>query len=105
MMGYLKIFAQEGIGRPDLEIQAEVSSLEKFLKTRLEEEENIPAINAALVLTNEKVSLQISDDDEPPAITLPLNKLKEHIRKFAKGKPISLDKALQIQSAILGESS
>jgi hypothetical protein len=103
MAAYLKIFAQEGIGRPDLEIQSEISSLEKFLKSRLEEE-NFPAINAALVFTNEKANLQIPADDDPPAATLTLNKLKEHIRKFAKGKPISLDKAEQIQAAILGES-
>jgi hypothetical protein len=104
MASYLKIFAQEGIGRPDLEIQGEVSSIEKFLKSRLDDE-NLPAINAALVFTNEKVNLQIADSDNPPAITLPLGKLKEHLRKFAKAKPISLDKAQQIQDVILGESS
>ena len=104
MMNYLKIFAQEGIGRPDLEIQAEASSLEKFLKGRLEDE-NIPAINAALVFTNDKVDLQISEEENPPAATLALSKLKDHIRKFAKGKPISLDKAQEIQTAIQGEST
>ncbi len=101
MMAYLKAFAQEGIGRPDLEILNEVESLEKYLK-KLTENEEIPPIKAALVFTNEKANIQIDEDDQPLADTLPLNKLKEFFRKVAKGKPISFEKIQQIQSLLSG---
>jgi hypothetical protein len=101
MMTYLKFFAQEGIGRPDLEILNEVESVEKYLK-KLTENEEIPLIKAALVFTNEKANIQIGEDDNPPAATLPLNKLKDFFRKAAKGKSISFDKIQQIQSLISG---
>lgn len=101
MMTYLKFFAQEGIGRPDLEILNEVESVEKYLK-KITENEEIPPIKAALVFTNEKANIQIDEDDNPPAATLSLNKLKEFFRKAAKGKSISFEKIQQIQSLISG---
>ncbi len=98
-MAYLKFFAQEGLGRPDLEILNEVENLQKYLK-KLLEDENLPSIQAALVFTSNKADIQISEDENPPAATLTLGKLKEHIRKCAKSKPISMEKVQQIQSLI-----
>ena len=46
----------------------------------------MPDVNAALILTNEKV---VVDADNAPAPTLDVRKLKDFIRKTAKGKPIS----------------
>ena len=102
-MAYLKMFAQEGLGRPDLEILTEVESLQKYLKKLLGEESS-PPVSAALIFTNDKADLQVNEEEENPiAVTLQLGKLKEHIRKSAKAKPISLDKIKQIQQLILGE--
>jgi len=98
-MAYFKFFAQEGLGRPDLEILNEVENLQKYLK-KLLEDENLPSIQAALVFTSNKADIQISEDENPPAATLTLGKLKEHIRKCAKSKPISMEKVQQIQSLI-----
>jgi hypothetical protein len=99
MMTYLRIFAQEGLGRPDLDIQHELENLEKYLHKILEDDE-LPALNAALVFTHENVEVIIDEDANPPAPTLPVGKLKDHLRKFAKGKPISLDKSQEIQQVI-----
>lgn len=93
---YLKIFAQEGLGRPDLELAGEIEALRRFLKKTLPEEQ-IPEIQAALVFTHDKA---IVNADGAPAPTLHIRNLKEFIRKTAKSKPISLDKAKEIQSAI-----
>ena len=82
---YLKIFAQENLGRPDLEIGSELHAISSFLEKNLPEEE-VPDVNAALILTNEKV---VVDADNAPAPTLDVRKLKDFIRKTAKGKPIS----------------
>jgi len=87
---YLKLFAQEGIGRPDLEIAYEVEKMQKFLYDKLPDK-TIPPINAALIFTNDNAVIQIDDTEKPPAITLHLKKLKDYLRKVAKGKPISME--------------
>jgi hypothetical protein len=99
---YLKIFAQEGLGRPDLEVSGEVENVRNFLLKRLPEEK-VPPIQAALVFTNEKAVIQIDDDAETAAATLNINKLKEFIRKTAKSKPISYEKIQEIQRSISDE--
>ncbi len=82
---YLRVFAQEGIGRPDLEAPAEVSAVVKYLKKRVPNYE-IPDPQAALVFTNEKAELDV---ENAPILTLPAKKLKEAVRKAAKEKSIS----------------
>ena len=93
---YLRLFAQEGLGRPDVEIGSEAENLQKFLDNQLSGESTIP-IQAALIFTNEKADIQIDNDEEVPIPTLYLNKLKALIRKSAKGKPISMDLMEQLQ--------
>lgn len=96
---YLKIFAQENLGRPDLEILSEVERVQGFLRKTLSTDD-IPQVRAALVFTNEQVKINIGKDVEAPAATLPLNKLKPFIRKTAKGKPISMVRAAEIQQLL-----
>ena len=96
---YLRLFAQEGLGRPDLEIAGEIDSLEKFFNKYFSNGDK-PAIHAALIFTNEKAEIQIGDDVQLPVPTLNLKQLKELIRKTAKSKPLSLDKVKEIQSAL-----
>ncbi len=92
---YLKIFAQENLGRPDLEIGSEIHAISSYLEEHLDEEK-IPDIQAALVMTNEKCEV---DADNGPAPTMEVRKLKDFIRKAAKGKPISLDLVREIQNS------
>jgi hypothetical protein len=99
LQSYLRIFAQEGIGRPDLEVASEIDSLENYLKKNLPDTDNFP-IQAALVFTNDKVDLQIGEDEELPIPALYVNKLKELIRKSAKGKPVSAEKLQTIQALL-----
>jgi hypothetical protein len=100
---YMKLFAQESLGRPDLEIQNEIEHLARYLKARMSEEE-LPEIQGALIFTNDSVEIAVDEDDTPPAPTLYLSKLKEFLRKTAKNKPVSLDKVMEIQQ-ILGADS
>jgi hypothetical protein len=99
----MKLFAQESLGRPDLEIQNEIEHLARYLKARMSEEE-LPEIQGALIFTNDSVEIAVDEDDTPPAPTLYLSKLKEFLRKTAKNKPVSLDKVMEIQQ-ILGADS
>lgn len=97
LQNYLKIFAQEGIGRPDLEIESEIEGLKKLLRKILPEETEVPDIQAALVFSNPEVEIQVED---APAPTLTAKKLKEFMRTTAKQKPISIEIVQQIQKAI-----
>lgn len=93
---YLRLFAQEGLGRPDVEIGSEAQNLQKFLGTNFSEDIQLP-IQAALIFTHDNVEIQIDQDEDIPIPTIYLNKLKALIRKSAKGKPISMDIVEQLQ--------
>ena len=90
---FRKIFAQEGLGRPDLEVQGEVAAVQRMLNKTLDQEKS-PPIQAALVFTSPAAELQA---DNAPIPTLPAKKLKEFIRKQAKEKRLSVEKAQKIQ--------
>ncbi len=84
MLGYLKLFAQEGLGRPDFELKTDIENLTKGFKKFLNEGEEIPQINVALVFTDDRVDLQTGD---APIPTMKIEQLKEFIRKSAKQNP------------------
>ena len=94
--GYKRLFFQEGVGRPDLEIPAEVQSIEKYLKKKLPDTE-LPEPNAVLVFTNDRAVLEV---EEAPIPTVPASKLKETIRKIGKGKSIPPEKVKDIQDVL-----
>ncbi len=81
-LGYLRIFAQEGIGRPDLEIGAEIGGIKKFLAKNIPEVE-FPDPQAALVFLNDRAEVEA---EGAPVATLKIERLKSHIRKQAKIK-------------------
>lgn len=90
LQAYLRFFAQESLGRPDLEFQTEEASILRYFKKKAPDFEP-PEIQKALVLTNEKAEI---DAEGAPVPTLPAKKLKETIRKAGKGKglnPLKLD--------------
>jgi hypothetical protein len=103
MYQYLKLFAQEGLGRPDMDVANQTSALQEFLKKRLPAE-SLPEIQAALVFTSPKAQIAIPEDETPPAETILLKDLKELIRKSGKSKTISQDKVKLIQDALLSRN-
>jgi hypothetical protein len=98
-LAFLKVFAQEGLGRPDLEVSGAIEALQKYLKKRMPEND-IPPIQTAIVFTNPKVELSIQKDDVLPAPTILLKELKSLIRKEGKSKSLSQEKMLLIQNAL-----
>ena len=97
IQNYLKIFAQEGIGRPDLEIESDIDGLTKFLRKNLPDDTEIPTIRAALIFSNPEIEI---DADNATVPTLPAKKLKDLIRKTAKENALSSDIVSTIQGAI-----
>jgi hypothetical protein len=99
---YMRIFAQEGLGRPDLELVSELDTMNKYFEKRLPGVEPLP-VEAALVFTHPQAVVEIPEGEEPPAATVTLKDLKETIKKAAKGKVLSVEKAQLIQDALLPE--
>ena len=95
-LAYLKLFAQEGIGRPDIEIASDIDVMGKYFKKKLPNDD-IPVIQSALVFFHPDVVL---DTDEAPAPTIFDKKLKDFIRKTAKEQPLSLEIVKKIRDVI-----
>lgn len=98
---YMRTFAQEGIDRPDLEIQSEISKAQEYFKKILDENE-IPEVQAALVLTHPEAALDIPAEESPPTPTVLLKDLKDLVRKAAKTQSLSPARVQKIQEIIEG---
>jgi hypothetical protein len=99
---YLKIFAQEGLGRPDAEVSSENRSLQDYLKKKLGEDA-LPPVQTALVFLNPQAKINIPDEETPPAEAVLLKDLKDVVRKSGKsgGKGLSPEKVKVVQDALL----
>lgn len=96
LQGYMRIFGQEGIGRPDIEIEGEANALRKYLTKRMDESE-IPAINAVLVFTGDPVEIEVAD---APVPALKAKQIKDFFRQKAKEKPIGQMQLAAIKAAL-----
>ena len=85
LQSYMRIFGQEGLGRPDLEAENEVQILKKFLAKKMDESD-IPEIKPILVFTTDDVELDAGDS---PIAALKLKQLKEFMRQGGKSRMLS----------------
>jgi hypothetical protein len=85
LQGYMRIFGQENLGRPDLDAENEVQTLKKFFAKKLGES-SIPEIKPVLVFTSDEVEL---DAGESPIAAMKLKQLKEFMRQGGKNRVIS----------------
>ncbi|MGZ6316405.1 MAG: hypothetical protein ACXWNQ_04025 [Anaerolineales bacterium] len=90
MQAYMSVFGQEGLGRPELDMANEASSLKKFFAKHLDEAE-IPEIQGALVFTNEQAEV---DGTDAPIPAMKAKQLKDFMRQRAKERPLG---SLQLQ--------
>jgi len=96
LQGYMRIFGQDSIGRPDIEMENDTSAVKKYLAKQLEESE-IPEINTMLVFTDESVEI---DAEDAPIPALKLKEIKEFFRKKAKEKPIGQTQLAAVKAAL-----
>jgi len=92
---YMKFFAQEGLGRPDLDALGLIKDAEKYINENLKDIEH-PQVQAALVFTNDKVAIEATN---APIPTLPAGKLKDFFRKKAKEDPAPVETIKLLQAA------
>lgn len=85
---YLKLFAQDSLGRPDLDVKAFSTDLEKFFKKTAPEIHEKINPEPILLFLNEKAIL---DAKNAPILTMKPEKLKGFIRKRAKLQPADIE--------------
>jgi hypothetical protein len=95
LLSYLKFFAQEGLGRPDLEVPAEIENLKEALTKSLGD--NLPPIHAALIFTDDRAEIAA---DNAPYPTLAIKKLKDHLRGVIKDNPLPKEMIAKIKDAL-----
>ena len=96
LQGYMRIFGQEGIGRPDIEIDSETARVRKMLAKQMDESD-IPEINALLVFTSDEVEI---DSADAPIPALKLKQIKDFFRQKAKEKPIGQTQLAAVRAAL-----
>ena len=96
IQGYLKIFGQENIGKPDIEAASEVNSIKKFIQKELPELEQIEILSA-VIFSNPTVDL---DTENAPIPALTPKDFKELVKKKAKENPVSASIIKSIQSVL-----
>src|SRR5215208_4698487 len=96
LQGYMRIFGQEGLGRPEIEIESEIHSLKKYLLKHMDESE-IPEINALLVFTGDDIEI---DSEGSPLPALKLKQLKDFVRQRAKEKKLSAETLTKIKAVL-----
>jgi hypothetical protein len=96
MQSYMRIFGQEGIGRPDLEAAYQVESLTKQLAHKMGEAAP-PPINAAFVFSSEDIEI---DGNESPVPALPIRKLKDFMRQRIRESAASTLVIRQVKEAL-----
>lgn len=93
---YMRIFGQESLGRPDIEIEAETDSLKKYLSKKMDASA-IPEINAVMVFTSDNVEI---DGENAPVPVLKLKQVKEFMRQRAKEKKVPVETLNQLKAAL-----
>jgi hypothetical protein len=94
---YMRIFGQESIGRPDLEVGGQAAALEKHFKKKFEPSQEIPPVYAALVFLDERIEINAEDSPLP---AMQIKKLKDFIRKAAKEKPFPPTELAHVKTAL-----
>ena len=96
LQGYMRIFGQEGIGRPDIDIDNETRAVKKYLTKQIDENE-IPEINAMLVFTSDEVEIEAADTPVP---AMKVKQIKDFFRQKAKEKPIGQTQLAAVKAAL-----
>lgn len=96
LQSYMRIFGQESLGRPDIEVDSEVRAVKKHLEKQLGESD-VPEIKAMMVFTSDEVEIEAED---APVPALKLKDVKEFFRKKAKEKPIGPTQLAAVKAAL-----
>jgi len=85
LQNYMRIFGQENLGRPELDAENEVRTLQKFFAKKMDETD-MPEIKPILVFTTDEVELNAGDS---PIAAMKTKQLKEFLRQGGKNRVLS----------------
>ena len=97
---FMKIFGQENIGRPDLDARYSTEDIAKYLNKNFSEIQ-FPEPQAIIVFTNPNATIE--DTSASPYPALPVEKVKDYIRKMAKEHPAPMDAIQLVQKSLPSE--
>jgi hypothetical protein len=96
LQSYMRIFGQESLGRPDIEISSEMSKIQQYLAKKMDGSA-IPEISPLMIFTNDTVEIEAVD---APVPALKLKQVKEFIRQKAKERKLSNMAIQEINAAL-----
>ena len=99
LQDYMRIFGQENLGRPELDAENEVRTLQKFFAKKMDESD-IPEIKPILVFTTDEVELDAGDS---PIAAMKIKQLKEFLRQGGKNRALSSEQISEINKALSKE--
>ena len=94
LQSYMRIFGQESLGRPDVEIESETNLLKRHFAKRMDESQ-IPEIKPLIIFTNDETEIKVEDTPVP---AIKLKQMKDFIRQKGKGNALSSMKLEEIKS-------
>lgn len=94
---YMRLFFQEGLGRPDLEAKDELKSLQAFFEKHLPDLKEVE-IEPVMVFTHDDI--QINAPEDVPVQAIKVKDLKEYIRKQTKKSSLPNTKVNAITESI-----
>jgi hypothetical protein len=96
LQSYMRIFGQENLGRPEVEIDNELNRLRNYFAKQMDESE-IPEIKPLLIFTNDEVEIMA---ENTPVPVLKLKQIKDYFRQRAKEKPIGQIQLNAVKAAL-----
>ncbi len=99
LQGYMRIFGQESIGRPDIDAENEIKTLNKFFAKNLSGTFT-PEVKPILIFTSDDVELEANDSPIP---AMKLKQLKEFMRQGAKNRTLSTNQIEEINRVLAKE--
>ncbi len=93
---YMRIFGQESLGRPDVEIDSELNGLKRYFAKHLDES-NVPEISPLMIFTRDDVEINA---DGAPVPAMKLKQIKEFIRQKAKERKLSMQTIIELNTAL-----
>jgi hypothetical protein len=98
LQGYMRIFGQESIGRPDIEMDSEIKAVKKYFAKQMDGS-GTPEINAMMVFTSDDVEIDAGDAE---VTAMKLKQVKDFFRQKAKEKVLSATQLAAIKSVLPG---
>lgn len=99
LQAYMRIFGQEGLGRPDAEIDSELRNINKHFAKQMDES-SLPEVSPLMVFTSDDVQI---DAEDAPVPALKLKQIKDFLRQKAKERKLSAESIQEINATFQPE--